>query len=107
MNHTPKTYGSNGLAKSLRDPDDKPPVTEAHRREDFAQMKWQHRGYAETMADPVYSKIVEIRATLIRNREYWAAKGGERGQPAQAPEQPARRTQHNFRGVEQTPALPK
>lgn len=88
-------YGSNGLAKSLREPEDKPAVTDAHRREAFNQMKWQGRGYADTMADPVYSKIVEIRATLIRNREFWAAKGGKPTPPG-APEPQAPRTQHNF-----------
>ena len=97
--------GSNGLAKSLRDVEqDKPPVTEAHRREAFANMRWQHRTYADTMADPVYARIVEIRATLIRNREYWAAKGGKpTGRPAAEPEAP--RTQHNFSTYPRTPRI--
>lgn len=95
--------GSNGLARSLREPEDKPPVTEAHRREAFASMRWQGRTYANTMADPVYARIVEIRATLIRNREYWAAKGGKPGRPA-APE-PEPRTQHNFASHPRTPRI--
>ena len=98
-------YGSNGLAKSLRDVEqDKPPVTEAHRREAFANMRWQHRTYADTMADPVYSKIVEIRATLIRNREFWAAKGGKPTPPG-APQPQAPRTQHNFSTYPRTPRI--
>ncbi|MEY2686578.1 MAG: hypothetical protein RL375_776 [Pseudomonadota bacterium] len=97
-------YGSNGLAKSLREPEDKPPVTEAHRREAFNQMKWQGRSYADTMADPVYARIVEIRATLIRNREYWAAKGVKPTPPG-APEPQAPRTQHNFTTYPRTPRI--
>lgn len=108
MSAKPKAtqYGSNGLAKSLREPEDKPPVTEAHRREAFANMKWQHRSFADTMADPVYSKIVEIRATLIRNREYWATKGGK-PTPSGAPQPQAPRTQHNFTAGAAYPRTPR
>jgi len=96
---------SNGMARSLRNPEDKPPVTDAHRREAFAQMAWRGRGYAETMSDPVYARIVEIRATLIRNREYWAAKGGKPGRPA--PPLPEPRTQHNFAAGSAYPRTPR
>ena len=109
MNSKPANRGSNGLAKSLREQHDLPPVTDAHRREAFAQMKWTGRGYADSMADPVYARIVEIRATLIRNREYWSARGGQPGRPgapAQA-EAGTPRTQHNFAAGSAYPRTPR
>lgn len=81
---------SNGAARSLQPPADLPPVTEAHRRAAFGAMAWRHRTFADVQADPVLQRVVEIRATLIRNREYWAAKQAHT-EPA-----PTVRTQHNF-----------
>lgn len=80
---------SNGAARSLQKSPDMPPVTDAHRHTAFAEMRWAHRSWEQVQDDPVLMRIVELRATLIRNREWKAAEP-----------KPAPRTQHNFAGLD-------
>lgn len=69
----------------------KPPVTDAQRRAAFAAMHWPGWTFEQAQADAVRWKLVEVRATLIRNREWRASLG----LPA-ATVPKAGRTQHNF-----------
>lgn len=81
---------ANGIAASLRAPDNKPPVTDGHRRAAFSQMNWLGWTFDQAMTDPVRSRIVESCARELRNREWRASHGLP---PTTAP---PRRTQHNF-----------
>lgn len=68
----------------------KPPVTDAHLQAAFTAMHWPGWTFEQAQADAVRWKLVEVRATLIRNREWRAALG------LPAPTTPKGRTQHNF-----------
>ncbi len=81
---------SDGAARSLREPDNKPAVTEAHQRAAFAQMGWVGWTYEQAMADDVRSRVLMALARSLRNREWRASLG------LPVPHAPAVRTQHNF-----------
>ena len=81
---------ANGIAASLRTPDNRPPVTDDHRRAAFSQMNWLGWTFEQAMSDPVRSRVVESCARELRNREWRASHG----LPARA--EPPPRTQHNF-----------
>lgn len=70
--------------------DHKPPVTDAHLRTAFKDMAWPGWTFEQAQADPLRWKQVEIRATLLRNREWRASLG------LPVPTVPKGRTQHNF-----------
>lgn len=81
---------SDGAARSLREPDNKPAVTEVHQRAAFAQMGWVGWTYEQAMADDVRSRVLMALARSLRNREWRAALG------LPMPTVPKGRTQHNF-----------
>lgn len=56
----------------------------------FDAMHWTGWTFEQALADDVRHKLVEVRATLIRNREWRASLG------IAPPTVPKGRTQHNF-----------
>ena len=87
---------SDGAARSLKKPSAMPAVSEAHRRQAFAELRLINRSYDEAQGDPVLARLIELRATLLRNREWAAAQG--------LPTPPPGRTQHNF-SMPRTPRI--
>lgn len=51
-------------------PNDMPPVTDAHRRAAFCAMRWAGWTFDAAMADPVRGRVIECRAHAIRTSEW-------------------------------------
>lgn len=51
-----------------------PAITEAHRRAAFEAMAWVGWTYEQAMANPIRSRLIACRASLMRKAEHRALK---------------------------------
>ncbi len=49
-----------------------PPVTDAHRREAFARLRWRGWTYEAACADTLRARVIEAYATQLRTRQWQA-----------------------------------
>ena len=49
-----------------------PPLTDAHRQAAFEAMAWVGWTYEQALADPLRSRLIECRASLMRKAEHRA-----------------------------------
>lgn len=93
MSHTPHIPAVQATGEH------KPPVTDDHLRAAFKDMAWPGWTFEQARGDALRWKQVEIRATLLRNREWRASLG------IPAPTVPKGSTQHNFALPPGTPRI--